>query len=238
MRAALTAILTLSIFFVAYAEGAELRELIGKLKSKDNEIRRAAARELGDLGTEAKEAVPELTKVLRDKDAFVRRFAADALGKIGPEAKSAVPALASLTNDERNEVAEAAVDALGKIGGAAVSALTSTLKDPNKASSVRRKAAVALAKVGPEARGAVPALSAVVSGKVKMAKKAKGGNDDDIRIEAATALGVVAKSSDTEAIAALKSVSEGKQRNRQLQKAASDALRRIDGMEPKKKKKG
>ena len=39
------------------------------------------------------------------------------------------------------------------------------------------------------------------------------------------------------AVAALKAVSEGKQRNRELQRAASEALRKITGTAPEKKKK-
>jgi HEAT repeat protein len=236
MRAALTGVLTLSIFFVAYAEGAEVRDLIAKLKDKDSDVRRAAAKELSELGEEAKPAVADLTRALRDKDLFVRRFSAEALGNIGEPAKSAIPALAASMNDERKEVAEAAADAIGKMGTAGIAALTSAVKDPTKDPNIRRKAAVGLGKIGLQARGAVPALTDVLSGKVKM-RKGKGGNDDDIRIEVATALGSIAKADDKAAVEALKSVSEGKQRNKALAKAAGDALRQITGEGPKKKKK-
>src|SRR5262249_55644591 len=95
-----------------------------------------------------------------------------------------------------------------------------------------------LGKIGLQARGAVPALSDIVSGKVKMGKPSKGkGNDDDIRADAARALGEVAKAEDKAAIEALKAVSEGKQRNRELKAAASEALRKLTGSAPAKKKK-
>ena len=228
MRVASIAVLSACIWFAAYAEGADVSGLIAKLKSKDSDARRAAAKDLGELKDEAKSAVPELIRATRDKDLFVRRYAAEALGNIGPDAKAAIAALGAAMNDEKKEVAEAAVDALGKIGPDAIPALISALKDANKHPNVRRKAAVALGTFGPRARGSVTAMADILSGKVKMGKKNKGGNDDDIRIEVATALGSVAKSDDAAAIKALKAVSEGKQKNKALKKAAGEALRQID----------
>ena len=230
MRVALTGVLTACIWFAACAEGAEVRELIAKLKDKDSDIRRAAAKELSEVGPEAKAAVPDLIRALRDKDLFVRRYSAEALGNVGPEAKTAIPALSAALNDEKKEVAEAAIDALGKFGHDSLAALTSAHKDANKDPSVRRKAAVALGKIGPRARSVVPAMTAIVSGKAKAAKKGKA-NDDDIRVEVASALGSIAKSDDAAAIKALESVSEGKQKNKALKKAAGDALRKINSAE-------
>src|SRR5262249_57715584 len=63
------------------AADADVADLVKKLSSKDNEVRRSAASDLADLGKDAKDAVPALTKALKDKDLYVRRFAAQALGK-------------------------------------------------------------------------------------------------------------------------------------------------------------
>jgi HEAT repeat protein len=238
MRFLLMGLLSLSITVVAAAEGAEVRELVAKLKDKDSDARRAAAKELGELGPEARDAVPELVKALRDRDLFVRRFAAEALGKIGPDAKSGVSALAAVMNDERKEVQMAAVEALGRIGPASISALTSALKDPNKDPAIRRLAVQGLGKIGLQARGAVPALTDVLTGKIKSPRSKKGkGSDDDIRVEVARTLGLVAKAEDKAAIDALRAVSEGKQRNRELKAAASASLRKLTGKAPVKKKK-
>src|SRR4051812_14205242 len=238
MRSMLMGLLSLAIVAMTTAEGAEVRELIAKLKEKDNDTRRAAARELAELGPEARSAVTELTKALRDPDLFVRRYSAEALGKIGPEAKASVTALAGAMNDPKKEVQLAAVEALGKIGPASTNALISAVKDPNKDPGVRRIAAQSLGKIGPQARGAVGALSDIVSGKAKMGKANKGkGNDDDIRADAARALGSVAKAEDKAAVEALKAVSEGKQRNRELKAAAGESLRKITGTAPAKKNK-
>ncbi len=243
MRFLLTGLLALGICAVTAAEGAEVRDLVARLGNADSDVRRAAAKELGELGSEARSAVPALTKALNDRDLFVRRFAAEALGKIGPDAKSAIPALSKMTSDSRKEVALAAVEALGKMGPDAIDALITTVKGTGKDPAVRSRAAQSLGKMGPEARSAVKALTDVLTGKissgprVKGKGKKKGPIDDDIRVEAAVALGEVAKAEDTAAVEALRSIAEGKQRNRQLKKAAGDSLRKITGMGPKKKKK-
>ena len=222
MRVILAGVLTLSLWMVAYTEGAEVRELITQLASQDSDARRAAAKQLGELGPEAKAAVPELARAMRDRDLFVRRFSAEALGNIGPEAKGGV----------------SAVEALGKIGPDSIPALIAALKDPNKDPAIRKKAAQGLGKIGLRARGAVPVMSDILTGKIrspKASKKNKKG-DDDIRTDVAIALGSVAKPEDKNAIDALKTVSEGKQRNRQLKKAAAISLRKITGQAPAKKK--
>src|SRR5262249_25179167 len=104
MRVALSSLLILSIWAVTTVEGAEVRELSTKLKSKDSDVRRAAAKDLGELGAEAEPATAELAKAMKDRDLFVRRFAAEALGNIGPAAKKGIPALTLALNDTRKEV--------------------------------------------------------------------------------------------------------------------------------------
>ena len=55
---------------------------------------------VGNIGREAKPAVPALHDLLKDKIVAVRLDAAEALGKIGPEAKTAIPALTELLKDK------------------------------------------------------------------------------------------------------------------------------------------
>ena len=61
------------------------------LKSPDVDVRRAAARALGDIGSGAVEAVHELAEALDDED--IDLIAVWALGKIGPPAIAAAPAI-------------------------------------------------------------------------------------------------------------------------------------------------
>jgi HEAT repeat protein len=237
MRKCLGAMLALTIIMVASATGADVNGLIAKLKNPDSDVRRAAAKELGELGTDASPAVPALTKALADKDRYVRRFAAEALGAIGADgAKSAVPQLSLLVNDSSKEVQLAAIEALSKMGAVSTKALANAVKDTAKDAMVRIKAAQGLAQIGAEARGAVPALTNILKAKVKGKGKGKR-NDDDIRADVATTLGSIATKEDTAAIEALKAVSEGKQKNKALKQAAGDALRKITGEAPKGKKK-
>jgi len=55
------------------------------LKDNDEDVREAAAFALGEIGPDAKAAVPVLSKALRDGDEGVREAAADALEKIQPK---------------------------------------------------------------------------------------------------------------------------------------------------------
>jgi hypothetical protein len=61
------------------------------LKSPEVNVRRAAARALGEIGSGAKDAVPELIEALEDEDMDL--IAVWALGRIGPAAIAAVPAM-------------------------------------------------------------------------------------------------------------------------------------------------
>src|SRR4051812_45164868 len=167
MRYALSALLSLGILGFVYAENGDVRDLIAKLNHKDNTERRKAAEALGEMGTDAKLAVPALTKALRDKDLFVRRHSAFALGKTGTDAKDAISKLALATGDDKREVQYAAADALAEIGRPALTAMLGVVKDTGKDPQVRKKVALGLAKLGPSARGAVPALTEILNGKSK-----------------------------------------------------------------------
>ena len=61
----------------------KIEELIEKLGHQDEDIRRGAARALGDMGEDAKDAVSVLIQALQDQDRSVRRSAAKALEEIG-----------------------------------------------------------------------------------------------------------------------------------------------------------
>lgn len=61
------------------------------LENADINIRRAAARALGEIGPGAKDAVPELIEALNDDD--IDLIALWALGCIGPGARAAAPAI-------------------------------------------------------------------------------------------------------------------------------------------------
>src|SRR3954469_8213622 len=62
----------------------EVARLVARLRNKSPSVRWAAARALGDIGPEAKAAVPALVKLLKDRVPGVRWVAASALGRMMP----------------------------------------------------------------------------------------------------------------------------------------------------------
>ena len=77
---------------MGYAEetqGQQIERLIKQLKGSDSDVRANAAVALGEIGPEAKDAVPALIEALQDPDTSVRANAAMALEEIGLGAKDA-----------------------------------------------------------------------------------------------------------------------------------------------------
>lgn len=82
---------------------ADVSRLLDKLGSDKMDEQMDAARELGQLGAGARQAVPALRRLLADKNAWLRARAAIALLKIDQEhCKEAMAALAGQFADERN----------------------------------------------------------------------------------------------------------------------------------------
>lgn len=137
------------------------------LKERAGSVRRAAAEALGNLGTDARAAVPALAEALTDPDLRVRWAVADALGQLGPPARAAVPALVEALSDPELPIRIAALDALGWIGADARSAvplLLARLEDAD--SNLRWAAAAALVRIDRKtARAAVPLFIQGLQGK-------------------------------------------------------------------------
>jgi len=128
--------------------------LVEGLKDKDRIVRQQAAKALGQIGPEAKAAVPALMRILSKDDDQVRLQAIESLGLMGSEAEIAILPLARMLIGPSADFRIQASRALGRIGPPAISALVETLKDVNG----RQVAVVALGSIGPEAKGAIPAL--------------------------------------------------------------------------------
>lgn len=127
---------------------------------------------LGEIGPNAKTAVPALTESLKDKECYVRSDAALALREIGPEARTAIPALTELLNDKDQWVQLAAAEGVAKIGAdpkPAALTLTELLK--HKDANVRHAAAGALRDIGPEAKTAIPTLTELLKDKDERVRK-------------------------------------------------------------------
>jgi HEAT repeat protein len=72
---------------------------IAQLQSSDVEVRRAAARTLGEQKNLDIRAAAELTKTVADSDMEIRWLSIDDLAKIGPAAASSLPALVKALDD-------------------------------------------------------------------------------------------------------------------------------------------
>jgi len=129
--------------------------LIEALADEDEQVRRAAAGALRDMGPQAGDAIPALIQTLRDKD--VSMDAASALGEIGPQA---IPALVEAVDDRDAQVRRGAILALGFIGPEAKEAAPLIIQalEGDAEWLVRSGAANALGWIKPDASEAVPAL--------------------------------------------------------------------------------
>ena len=128
-------------------------------KDKDPALRSHAAFMLGQIGPEAKVAVPILTELLADQDRKVRECAAYALGRIGPDAKPAVPVLMELLKDQDYLVRWNAVRALGSVGPGAKSAIPALVKLlDGKDRSLRVNVARTLGHIGADGNTTVRVL--------------------------------------------------------------------------------
>ena len=110
------------------------------------------------LSAQAAAAVPCLVHALAADKWPLRAAAADILGDIGLPASHAVPRLLDCLQDESEWVRRNAVEALGNIASPeAVPRLARLLTD-DSCHFVRHNAALSLAKIGPGAKAAYPAL--------------------------------------------------------------------------------
>jgi HEAT repeat protein len=216
--------LTLSV------HAADVDDLVKQLKDKDPDVRRKAAKDLADAKAEAMPALPMLVAALKDNDLFVRRFSAQAIGAIGEDAKSATPNLKALIKDpkEKKEVQEAAIAALGKMGKGSVEYLGGIVKDSDSDIALRRAAADSLGTLGADAKGAIPALTAALKGEMPKGKKMDQSND--IRLEAADALGNIATPDDKDVLEAMKAINaeKGAKKNKTLFDTINTAVKKIE----------
>ncbi|MBI3828088.1 MAG: HEAT repeat domain-containing protein [Planctomycetes bacterium] len=141
------------------------------LKDKVRGVRVESAKIMGELGPEAREAIPDLLKAL-DKNDYPEE-AAEALGNMGPDSAAAVPLLIRELKQGYLSVRRKAAVALGQIGRAqkdCVPALIEALGDTD--TFLQENAAQALAAFGVQAKAALPALESLGAVKNERVKKA------------------------------------------------------------------
>jgi len=149
----------------------EKHPLIRALEDRDWNVRKSAARSLGEI--KDIRAVEPLIRALEDEDEDVRKNAAWALGEIR-SAKAIEPLIQALRDRDKG-VRVSAVEALGKIGEPAVEPLIQALRDEQE--SVRLGAVEALGEIR-DARAIDPLIQTL-----------KEDNSLAVQLSAAQALG-------------------------------------------------
>ena len=91
----------------------DVAQLIKALHDENWRARRTAAKALGKLGPQAKEAVPHLIDALKDENTSLRWAVVNALGAMGADAKEAIPTLQHVSHDWLSR--QVALEALHKI---------------------------------------------------------------------------------------------------------------------------
>ncbi|MCB9420531.1 MAG: HEAT repeat domain-containing protein [Ardenticatenaceae bacterium] len=127
------------------------------------ELRLAAAKRLGQLGSSAKSAIPALVNTTVDIDSEVRNSALNALYAIDPDwtknpkAHRSFPTLVTALKSQHSEVKNSAFSLLQMIGSPAVPTLVYSLS--NKDDAVEKVYVIQiLANIGPRAENAIPEL--------------------------------------------------------------------------------
>lgn len=125
-----------------------------------------------------KQVTQLILKALTSDKVDVRRAAARALAEINPPSEVVAPVLLKAIHDQDQSVIGNAVDALASLGASIVSRVANNgLKNKNK--ELRLYAVRVLAKIGPDAKEAAPALA-----------EALNGAEGDFRREAQFVLGM------------------------------------------------
>ncbi|MFL5340144.1 MAG: HEAT repeat domain-containing protein [Gemmataceae bacterium] len=159
--------------------GGDVTTLINALDHKDAKNRASAAKNLGEMGPDAKLAIRRLVKALKDPDELTSRCAAEALTKIGAPGKDDLPALLEAIKDPKVEVRRYASAAIGQIGPEASKAaqpLVDALIDTDE--QVRENLVRSLGSLGAGAKAAaLPGLT-----------KALEDSSKTVRVAAASSL--------------------------------------------------
>jgi HEAT repeat protein len=136
-----------------------LQDWVNDLRSPNESTRLMAATALGEMGPEAKSALPALASTIDDPSPKVRMSVVWSLVHVDPTGKEVLVYLYSAMKDDDVGVRVYAVKAVGKLraGGAqAAPELERLLKDP--APRVRKATAEAFAAIGPAANNSRPYL--------------------------------------------------------------------------------
>jgi HEAT repeat protein len=196
------------------AAAGSLDELHRAMKNSDAELRLHAAFAYWKAGGEKGEALSLLRNGLKQDNWPALNLAMRLLGRMGPDASDAAGDLGKFLKDDDPHVRHSAVQALVQIGSAAVPMLREALETDHL--GTRRYLTLTLARLGAEAKSAVPALARGLWHKEALIREASA--------QALGAIGPVAK----KARSALLKVSK-EDEDEVVRQAATEALEKIEG---------
>jgi HEAT repeat protein len=140
--------------------------LIENLQDESMNIRMNSADALGAIAEEIPEetrVVQPLAAAMSDPDEYVRRSACWSLKMLGFRAEAALPAFRIGANDSSIAIRKCSMDAIAELSKSVVDLTPMFNALENDNADVRRTAAEALGKAGPEARRAIPALARLLT---------------------------------------------------------------------------
>ncbi len=154
-------------------QGKPMRAWIEMLEDQNPAVRYSAIRAVGEMGPEAREAIPLLVETIRQVRNHDKKMLVACNSALLGMGKELVPYMISLLKDDEWEMRRGAAWLLGKVGpdaADAVPALNVALHDTNPA--VRMKAADALRKItGQQPHSPKPVSSQSLPGKGQAPKK-------------------------------------------------------------------
>jgi HEAT repeat protein len=144
------------LWAMAVPAAKEAVPALAKATKDTIKIRLSAVTALGNIGPEAKDAVPELGAVLNRVTGEDSKVVLEALTKIGAPS---VPVFRKAMKDSNVNDRAAAIEAVGKLGPAAKELVPDLIEGMNGKSKLVRLAAInALGFIGSDARAGIPVL--------------------------------------------------------------------------------
>lgn len=149
---------------------ARIRRLQSRLRSEDSPaVRERIIGAMGEMGAQAKPALPALMGAVEKESAGVALAAVETLGKIGPPAAKAVPLLLEALERGRPSFQAAATRALGRMGPAGEEGADTLLRWTSQGGvshELHVRAAEALGGMPGRANSSIPALSELLRSQV------------------------------------------------------------------------
>lgn len=113
---------------------------------------------IGEMGQDAKKAIPDVIAAMKDSDPHVRSVAAGVLPEIGATADQAIPPLLELLEREQTVSVIRALSAYREQAAPSLEPLSKILQDKERDSEIRWNAARTLGKLGKAGAPSIPTL--------------------------------------------------------------------------------